>query len=153
MTVDDDRDELRKVARSFLENTLPAARLRRIVASEDGSDEELWRSLTELGWHALGLDEEVGGGGGSWQDLAVVLEEMGRVLLPSPFFASTVLAAQAVAGAGTEEQQRDWLGAIGRGDLTARWRCRDETVAGMPARPASTSSVQTPGGSGALSSV
>jgi len=119
VTVDDERDELRKVARSFLENTLPAARLRRIVASEDGSDEELWRSLTELGWHALGLDEEVGGGGGSWQDLAVVLEEMGRVLLSSPFFASTVLAAQAVASAGTEEQRRDWLGAIGRGDLTA----------------------------------
>src|SRR6185436_880637 len=55
----------------------------------------------------------------SWQDLVVVLEEMGRVLLPAPFFASTVLAAQAVAGAGSVEQRRDWLGAIGRGDVTA----------------------------------
>ena len=119
MTVDDEREELRKVARSFLETTMPAVRLRRIAASEDGRDEALWRSLTELGWHALGLEEEIGGSGGSWQDLVVVLEEMGRVLLPAPFFASTVLAAQAVAGAGSVEQRRDWLGAIGRGDVTA----------------------------------
>ena len=119
ITVEDEREELRKVARSFLENALPAARLRELVASEDGNDKELWRSLTALGWHALGLDEEIGGSGGSWQDLMVVLEETGRVLLPSPFFASTVLAAQAIAGAGSLEQRRDWIGAIGSGELTA----------------------------------
>jgi alkylation response protein AidB-like acyl-CoA dehydrogenase len=126
ITVENEREELRKVARSFLNTTVPAARNTRLVASEDGGDEAQWRSLTEMGWHALGLEEEVGGSGGTWLDLAVVLEEMGRVLLRSAFFATTVLGAQAIAAAGSEDQRRDWIGAIGRGDLTA-------TVA-LPAR-------------------
>jgi len=125
-TVDNERDELRKVARSFLEATMPAARHRRTDASDDGGDEAHYRSLTEMGWHALGLEEEVGGSGGTWLDLVVVLEEMGRVLLRSAFFATTVLGAQAIAAVGSVDQRREWIGAIGRGEVTA-------TVA-LPAR-------------------
>ena len=119
MTVDNEREELRKVARSFLEATAPAARHRRVGASDSGDDEAHYRSLTELGWHALALEEEVGGSGGTWLDLAVLLEETGRVLLRSAFFATTVLGAQAIAVAGSVDQRRDWIGAIGRGELTA----------------------------------
>jgi alkylation response protein AidB-like acyl-CoA dehydrogenase len=119
ITVEDEREELRKVARSFLQSNASPTDLHRLVASESGFDQAVWRALTDLGWHALGVEEQDGGNGGSWLDLGVLLEEMGAVLLPSPYFASSVLATHAIAVTGTAEQRRAWIGAIGRGELTA----------------------------------
>jgi alkylation response protein AidB-like acyl-CoA dehydrogenase len=66
--------------------------------TEPGYDEPAWRLLgTEMGLAGLGLPEDLGGAGGGLAELALVSEELGRALLPVPFFSSTVLAGQILA--------------------------------------------------------
>ena len=63
-----------------------------------GYDAQAWRLLgTEMGLAGLGIAEDLGGAGGGLAELAVVAEELGRSLLPVPFFSSTVLAGQILA--------------------------------------------------------
>ena len=66
--------------------------------AEPGYDEVAWRLLgTEMGLAGLGIAEDLGGAGGGLAELTVVAEELGRVLLPVPFFSSTVLTGQILA--------------------------------------------------------
>jgi alkylation response protein AidB-like acyl-CoA dehydrogenase len=66
--------------------------------AEPGYDEDAWRLLgTEMGLAGLGIAEDLGGAGGGLAELTVVAEELGRSLLPVPFFSSTVLAGQILA--------------------------------------------------------
>jgi alkylation response protein AidB-like acyl-CoA dehydrogenase len=63
-----------------------------------GYDELAWRLLgSEMGLAGLGIPEDLGGAGGGLAELTVVAEELGRSLLPVPFFSSTVLAGQILA--------------------------------------------------------
>ena len=72
---------------------IAAARLR--LEAEPGYDEQAWRLLgADMGLAGLGIAEDLGGVGGGLAELTVVAEELGRSLLPVPFFSSTVLAGQ-----------------------------------------------------------
>src|ERR1700678_466251 len=63
-----------------------------------GYDEQAWRLLgADMGLAGLGITEDLGGAGGGLAELTVVAEELGRSLLPVPFFSSTVLAGQILA--------------------------------------------------------
>jgi alkylation response protein AidB-like acyl-CoA dehydrogenase len=84
-----------------------------------GYGPELWRKMEEQGWMGLALPERYGGVGLGFMELALLLEEMGRVLLPGPFFPTTVLAATAILEAGNGEQHRRWLPYIADGSLVA----------------------------------
>lgn len=109
---------LKESARRFLAEQagLPAAR----QAMEEGADEALWQRLSqELGWPALILPEEHGGFGMGYVELVALVEEMGAVLLCSPFFSTVCLAANAVMLCGSEEQQARWLPAIAEGATAA----------------------------------
>jgi alkylation response protein AidB-like acyl-CoA dehydrogenase len=99
----DEQEEFRGVLRRFLEEKAPATELRRTFASPAGYDTALWKQMaSELGLQGIHLPEAVGGQGFGFLELGIVLEEMGRALLPSPYFASSVLAAEAVRWAGGE---------------------------------------------------
>jgi alkylation response protein AidB-like acyl-CoA dehydrogenase len=90
---------LREAVRDLIEGSggIAPAR-RRLDASEPGYDEQAWRLLgTEMGLAGLGIAEDLGGAGGGLAELTVVATELGRVLLPVPFFSSTVLAGQILA--------------------------------------------------------
>jgi alkylation response protein AidB-like acyl-CoA dehydrogenase len=115
----EEQEEFQRTVRSFLESRFKEEDLRRLAASEDGRDEVLWQAFTELELHALGVPEELGGAGGSWVELGLLLEEMGAVLVSSPYFASTVLAAPAIAELDPEEQQVEWIERIRSGELIA----------------------------------
>src|SRR4051812_45453273 len=72
-----------------------AAAARRRLDAPPGHDERAWRLLgTEMGLAGLGIPEQLGGAGGGLAELTVVAEELGRSLLPVPFFSSTVLCGQ-----------------------------------------------------------
>jgi alkylation response protein AidB-like acyl-CoA dehydrogenase len=75
--------------------------------------------MTDLGWLGLILPEQYGGAGLDFVDLTVVLEEMGRVVLPGPFLSTAVYAAVALCEAGSEEQKQRYLPAIAAGKLIA----------------------------------
>jgi alkylation response protein AidB-like acyl-CoA dehydrogenase len=95
--VDSDLDELRAVVRDFLARACPPPAVRRLMADPAEHDATLWRRLaTELGLTGLAIGEEFGGAGCGMTELAVVCEELGRALTPTPYLATAVLAAQAL---------------------------------------------------------
>ncbi len=78
---------------------------------------DLWKRLAEVGLLGILIPEEFGGSGMSMLDAAIVYEEFGRSLAPSPHFVSCVLAAGAILEAGSEQQKREWLPGIAAGDV------------------------------------
>lgn len=111
----DDQRMLKDTARSFLEREVPSAKLRALLDDPRGYTDELWSKITELGWPGLAVPEAYGGVGLGFLDLAVVLEEAGRALLPGPFFSAAVLAGLTLADAGSEAQKTRWLPEIAAG--------------------------------------
>ena len=109
-----DQELIKNTARKFLEKECPKARVRELMASEKGYDPEVWRQMAELGWMGLALAEEYGGFGGGLVDLTLVFEEMGRALLPSPFFITSV-SGLAITAFGTAEQKDKYLPALAEG--------------------------------------
>lgn len=115
----EEQDLLRQSARDFLAKECPMTVVRRLMEDETGHSPELWDQMAQLGWQGLILPEEYGGAGMDFVDLIVVLEEMGRVVLPGPFLATAVYASVALLESGTEEQKRRYLPEIAQGKLLA----------------------------------
>lgn len=108
---------LRRSARQFLERECPLDVVRRQSEDSLGFAADLWHKMAALGWMGLALPEAYGGSGLSFVDLTILLEEMGRVLLPAPFFASVVLGALTVLEAGSEAQKQQFLPRLASGEL------------------------------------
>jgi alkylation response protein AidB-like acyl-CoA dehydrogenase len=116
----DEQDEFRSTLRRFLEERAPIGEVRRAFSSADGFDRSLWKQMAiELGLQGIHLPESVGGQGFGSLELGIVLEEMGRSLLPSPFFASSVLAAEAIRCVAGVEEPRALLTGIASGEEIA----------------------------------
>ena len=82
---------LKNSAREFLSQECPHTLVRAMEEDEKGYSPQLWQKMVDLGWTSLPFPEEYGGNGGNFLDLAVLLEETGRALLPGPFFSTVVL--------------------------------------------------------------
>ena len=112
--------QLRAAARGFLTRTATQAETRRLMATDAGYDEAVWKRMaSELGWQGLAIPERYGGAGYGCAEMSIVLEEMGRALLCAPFFSSAVLAATALAESADEDAQARYLPDIASGDLVA----------------------------------
>ena len=106
--------ELGESVRQFLAAECPMALVRQVV--EDGKRaDDLWAAMVALDWPALGVPEENGGIGLGPVELAVVAEELGRVLAPVPFLTTATQFVPAVVEAGTAEQRQRFLGAVAGG--------------------------------------
>jgi alkylation response protein AidB-like acyl-CoA dehydrogenase len=116
-SLSEEQEMLRKAARDFLVNECPKALVREMEEDEKGYSPELWRKMAELGWMGLVFPEQYGGEGLSFLDLAVLIEEMGRALVPGPYISTVVYCGSAVLAGGTEEQKRELLPRIAKGDL------------------------------------
>ena len=114
----EEQEMLRQSARGLLEKECPSTAVRRLMEDERGYDADLWRKMAGLGWTGLVIPEAYGGAGLSYVDLVLVLEEMGQVLLPSPFI-WTAMVAEAIKRAGSEAQKQSLLPKIAAGDLIA----------------------------------
>ncbi len=108
---------LKNSAQEFLSQECPLTLVRELEEDPRGYTEELWRQMVGLGWTGLAFPEQYGGTGGSFLDLAVLLEEMGRALVPGPFFSTVVLGGLTVMDAGSEEQRRQILTDICNGQI------------------------------------
>ena len=111
---------LRNSAREFLSQECPLTLVREMEEDSRGFTDELWGHVAGLGWTGLAFPEQYGGTGGSFLDLAVLLEETGRALMPSPFFATVVLGGLTVLDCGNDQQKQDILPGVcdGRTRLT-----------------------------------
>ena len=116
----EEQEEFRVFLRRFLEDKSPTTEVRRLMETDEGYDEAVWKQLsTELGLPAVHVPEEYGGQGFSIAELAIVVEEMGRALLCAPYFSSSVLATTTILEAGTEEQKRTLLPPLAAGEIRA----------------------------------
>lgn len=115
----EEQDLIRTTARKFLEDRLDVERVRELMMSEDGFDRALWKEMADLGWPGLAIAERHGGAGLGPVEQGVLLEEMGRLVTPGPFFASAVLATTAIQNVATEAQQERLLPDLAVGESIA----------------------------------
>jgi len=111
-----EQEMLRTSARDFLTTECPKTLVRELEESEKGYSPELWKKMAELGWMGLVIPEEYGGMGMQFFDLIVLLEEMGRNIVPGPFFSTVVLGALLILNAGSGEQKKELLPKIANGE-------------------------------------
>jgi len=110
----DEQQILANVARRFADERAPISKVRDVMESANGFDPGLWSAMAELGWLGLTIGEDYGGAGLDWVDLAVLLEETGRGLLPSPLVSHS-LAATAISEFGNDDQKRRFLPSLADG--------------------------------------
>ena len=108
---------LKSSAREFLGQECQPALVRAMEEDERGYSPDLWQQMADLGWMGLVVPERYGGTGGDFLDLAVLLEEMGRALVPGPFFSTIVLGALIIQDGGSDAQKADLLTQICGGQL------------------------------------
>ena len=95
----------------------PLTLVRDMEEDTRGYPDELWNQMVGLGWTGVSFPEHYGGTGDSFQDLAIILEEMGRTLAPGPFFSTVGLGGFTVLDAGTDEQKQNVIPRICEGRL------------------------------------
>jgi alkylation response protein AidB-like acyl-CoA dehydrogenase len=117
LDLSEDQKMLRKAARDFLANECSKQFVRQMELDEKGYSPELWGKIAELGWLGLPFPESYDGGGGSLLDLVILLEEMGRAILPSPYLPSVVMSGLTILSAGSDDQKQRYLPAISRGEI------------------------------------
>jgi alkylation response protein AidB-like acyl-CoA dehydrogenase len=139
----EEQEELRRTVRGFLEQKSPEPEVRRLMETSEGYDVAVWKQMgKQLGLQGLAIPEEYGGSGYSYVELGVVLEEMGRALLCSPYFATVVLAANALLHCGDEAAKKEYLSGIASGETIATVAFTEDSgrwdEAGIQARATST---------------
>ncbi len=110
---------LRNLAREFLTRESTPRAVRTLMEEPRGFSDATWQQMSEMGLPGLAIDPGYGGQGLGMVELALVLEEMGRAAYPGPFFATSVLAASAIAAGGQPNQLARFLPDIAQGRTKA----------------------------------
>jgi len=113
----EEQEALRSAVRSFMESECPGETCRALFEDDRGFTDAIWNQVVALGWTGLLVPEAQGGLGLGLVDLVVVMEEMGRVPFPGPFFSSSVLTTLAVRALGLEEQLASLASGESRGSV------------------------------------
>src|SRR5215470_15008925 len=111
-----EQELLRATARKFFENECTSEFVRARMAEPSGVTDEFWKKLAEQGWLGLIYPEEFDGTGLGFVDLTVLMEEMGRAVMPGPFFSTVLLGGLAILEAGSAAQKKAWLPRVAAGD-------------------------------------
>ena len=120
MAFTDEQEELRRTMRRFCESRSPSAEVRRLMATTEGYDVSVWQQMaSQLGLQSLTIPERHGGAGFGYVELAIVFEEMGRMLLCSPYFATVAMAVNALLCSGDEDACATYLPSIATGETIA----------------------------------
>ena len=110
----EEQGDLLDVATTFCREKSPMEKVRQLIEDERGYDPDIWREIADLGWLGVAIPESYGGVGLTLGEVAPIIEQMGRFMLTTPYL-STVLAAEALNAAGTEDQKSAWLPKIAEG--------------------------------------
>ncbi|NQX88914.1 MAG: acyl-CoA/acyl-ACP dehydrogenase [Halioglobus sp.] len=106
----EEQEMIRDTAASFLAEVSTSEAIRAVMATERGYDSELWnRICTEMYWQAIHVPEQFGGMGLGYVEVVATMEQMGRYLLCSPYFATVCLAANTLLLGGSDAQKTAWL--------------------------------------------
>jgi alkylation response protein AidB-like acyl-CoA dehydrogenase len=133
---------LRDTARKFLDAACTTKFVRERMAAPEAMTPEFWAQMAEQGWLGINFAEEDGGAGLGLVDLVVLMEEMGRAVMPGPYLATALLGGAAIREAGTPRQRQEYLPRIAEGwvkatlaaiEPNARWDAAGITMNGRPA--------------------
>ncbi len=112
----DEQAMILESARDFCRDKSPIVAVREQMKTEAGFDASVWQAMVDLGWLGLAIPEDFGGSGLGVGSTVPLAESMGRAMLSTPFF-STTLAAQLIVRAGTSAQQEEWLPKLAAGTI------------------------------------
>jgi alkylation response protein AidB-like acyl-CoA dehydrogenase len=137
----EEQELLRSTARKFLENECSSEFVRKRMAEPGGVTDEFWGKVAEQGWLGLVFGEEFGGSGLGFVDLTVLMEEMGRAVMPGPFVSTVLLGGLTIHEAGSAAQRKEWLPKIAAGQAkstlawtepSGRWDAAGVTTTAKP---------------------
>ena len=114
--LDEEQLLLRDTAREFLARECPVDVVRARMDDPQSAADALWKAMSELGWAGLHVPEVHGGAGLDLLSMALLLEELGRVLAPSPLLVTALVVPGLVGRFGTPAQQAEWLPRIAAGE-------------------------------------
>jgi alkylation response protein AidB-like acyl-CoA dehydrogenase len=144
-TFDGEQDQLRALVREFCADHSTDADVRRLMATPEGFDPDVWSVLAgQLGLTGLGIPEQYGGAGYGFTEIGIVLEETGRALLCSPYFSTVVLASTALLASGDEDACQEYLPGIASGQLRATLAFAESHNAGSARAATGSSGVGSP---------
>jgi alkylation response protein AidB-like acyl-CoA dehydrogenase len=121
LVLTEEQSMLRDSARGLISDKAPMSHLRQLRDAKDatGFSRELWKAFAEMGFTGLLVPEDFGGSGLGCVEAGIVMEEIGRTLMPSPFLSTAVLAASALSRGGSAGQKSQHLPKISGGSLLA----------------------------------
>ena len=119
----EEQEMLREMVRGVCAEYAPVDLVRSLEDDPTGYPADLWKQLGELDLLGITIPEAFGGSEQGMLEAAIVYEEFGRSLAPTPHFVSCVLSAGVILRDGSKEQKREWLPRIASGDaiLTPAW--------------------------------
>lgn len=121
LVLNEEQSMLRDSARGLISDKAPVSHLRQLRDAKDttGFSRDLWKAFAEMGFSGLLVPENYGGSGLGCAEAGIVMEEIGRTLMPSPFLATAVVAASALSRGGSAAQKSEYLPKISDGSLLA----------------------------------
>ena len=120
LVLNEEQQSLKDIAKEFLQKNAPVTHFREIRDTESklGYDPELWKQMVDLGWSGILVPEEYGGFDFGMVGMGSILEEMGKMLTPSPLFSTGVLGASLISLGGNDKQKQTYLPQIVDGSIT-----------------------------------
>lgn len=129
----EEQKTLQEVLRDFLQAKAPESAVRDQMDDPAGYDQALWKQMAEqLGLQSLAVPEEFGGSGFGFVELGIVLEEMGRALAVSPFFASCVMASHLLLSIDDRQACTDYLPGLASGETIGTVALAEDTGSWQP---------------------
>ncbi len=132
-TYDDEQNALRQAVSGLLGRAYDGEKRRAVTAADPGFDEKTWAALAEMGLLGLPFAEEHGGAGAGPVEVAIVAEEIGRVLAPEPFVEAVVLAGGLIDALGTDAQRTELIGGLAEGALVPAFAHAEPSTRWSPA--------------------
>lgn len=131
--LNESQEILKESARKFFAGECPMAEVRRLMETDTAFDANLWAKLAEQGYTGILFPEEAGGVGLGIVELALLMEEAGRALLPGPFFSTVALAGSVLLANAGAAQNSKLLSAISQGEARATVAFLEATASWDPA--------------------
>jgi alkylation response protein AidB-like acyl-CoA dehydrogenase len=131
--VSDEQRALRDAVADLMTRHSSEAQVRTLMATDTGLDPKVWQDLAAMGLTGLLITEEYGGAGAGPVEMGIAMEEMGRMLLVSPFLSTAVLVPSLLAAAGDAAECAAVLPRIAAGELIASVAFAEDDSARLPA--------------------
>jgi alkylation response protein AidB-like acyl-CoA dehydrogenase len=117
LNLTEEQEMIRDTARAFLADECPIDKIRQWEKLPEGYSKAIWAKMAEMGWTGAIYPEEYGGMGLANVDASLLMKELGRVALPSPYLSTVILSGRAILEGGNEEQKQAYLTKITAGEL------------------------------------